>query len=779
MKRFIPLILSLLLIFSLAACEVPASEPETADAPESVSIPTPEETAEPVFSDAPPVDEYERATWYGFVPDELADADPNSTVTWAQYCEMLGNMIAAYDESKLPEWERMTADAPDTAMKRDGAAVSLLFAGKLMDILYFNASFDWNAEFESYDWGAHSSWDYPVFDWKQPCYITDAWHDENNCVGLAVGYIIYRHSCITNAPLLDADDSGWRADGDLTLKDAAVSVVRLYESNEEIAIKTAEAILATVMKNDKAKQLAAEADTRKQEILSSQTAIVKSDEYIQGETYTGTAYYVSNSGNDDNDGLSPDTPFATMERLARINFEYGDAIFFERGGIWRAATLPSSIRGTEGITLSAYGEGEKPRLYGSPENGGGSEKWELYYKGENGEKIWKYINEMTDCPAIVGAGDVCIARRDMAYWDGSAFKVYEDITQNYVFTEQLKNHELFVDLPYAESMMPDNLFYREWNKARGCYTYLTGPLYVRNDEGNPGELYDSIEFIAAYGLTDGLSEYTTLDNLNISYSSRTVCLGGSAEGKSIDHITCQNCVASWCGGQIHRFGSSPTETQYGYAVIDGGGFNTNGSYETIKNCYAHHCFQEGIALETFADDTEPCEHVVLDDNVVEYCVMGLTVINWDEEPRAKHLLENISVRNNYVMYSGFENYYNIPNLRPPTDDGSWDWGAALGKLVTDTDAFDGKGGPNANDGSYVVSGNTFAFSLGNLTRVNFYFEEYMNYLDGNTFAQLPGFSWFEIYNFNVERGVQRKRFTDAAEAMSWLKEKNATVITFD
>ena len=221
-------------------------------------------------------------------------------------------------------------------------------------------------------------------------------------------------------------------------------------------------------------------------------------------------------------------------------------------------------------------------------------------------------------------------------------------------------------------------------------------------------------------------------------------------------------------------------TQYGYARIDGGGFNINGSYETIRNCYAHHCFQEGIALETFDDDTETCEYVTIEDNVVEYCPMGLLVINWDEERREEHLFENISVKNNYVMYSGFENYYNFPVMLPPTEEGAdWDWGAAIGKLATDARGAGGFG-PDAHGGSYVSSGNTFAFAFSNLYRMVFYYEEYMNYLKGNTYVQIPGFSWFEIYNYGTyEYGGARKRFLDPEEAMKWLHDENAAIITFD
>ncbi|MFR5931980.1 MAG: hypothetical protein ACLUGG_01900, partial [Oscillospiraceae bacterium] len=51
-------------------------------------------------------------------------------MTWAQFCSMLGKMIAQYDQSKLEQWEKETADAPNEKMRRDGGMVALLFAAK-------------------------------------------------------------------------------------------------------------------------------------------------------------------------------------------------------------------------------------------------------------------------------------------------------------------------------------------------------------------------------------------------------------------------------------------------------------------------------------------------------------------------------------------------------------------------------------------------------------------------------------------------------------------------
>ena len=48
-----------------------------------------------------PDDEYDRAVWYGFLPEELAELEPeNTVVTWNQYCSMLGRAIKLHDAAK-------------------------------------------------------------------------------------------------------------------------------------------------------------------------------------------------------------------------------------------------------------------------------------------------------------------------------------------------------------------------------------------------------------------------------------------------------------------------------------------------------------------------------------------------------------------------------------------------------------------------------------------------------------------------------------------------------
>lgn len=77
-------------------------------------------------------------------------------------------------------------------------------------------------------------------------------------------------------------------------------------------------------------------------------------------------YYVSPDGNDNNDGLSTDSPWATVAKVNETLYDPGTQILFERGGEWRERLVASSS-GAEGmpIVYGAYGEGTRPTFYGS------------------------------------------------------------------------------------------------------------------------------------------------------------------------------------------------------------------------------------------------------------------------------------------------------------------------------------------------------------------------------------------------------------------------------
>jgi hypothetical protein len=82
--------------------------------------------------------------------------------------------------------------------------------------------------------------------------------------------------------------------------------------------------------------------------------------------YSGTVHYVSNDGDDNNDGLTPQTAWETISKVNSESFSPGDAVLFRRGDIWREMLMISSSGNQENpITFSYYGNGEQPAIYGS------------------------------------------------------------------------------------------------------------------------------------------------------------------------------------------------------------------------------------------------------------------------------------------------------------------------------------------------------------------------------------------------------------------------------
>ncbi|MBK7978947.1 MAG: hypothetical protein IPK06_02825 [Ignavibacteriae bacterium] len=81
----------------------------------------------------------------------------------------------------------------------------------------------------------------------------------------------------------------------------------------------------------------------------------------------GTTYYIdATNGNDNYDGLTPETSWQTISKLNTMYFNPGDEILFKRGEEWREQFNPTSS-GSEKfpIIIGAYGSGNKPIFNGA------------------------------------------------------------------------------------------------------------------------------------------------------------------------------------------------------------------------------------------------------------------------------------------------------------------------------------------------------------------------------------------------------------------------------
>jgi len=76
-----------------------------------------------------------------------------------------------------------------------------------------------------------------------------------------------------------------------------------------------------------------------------------------------TTYYVSNNGNDSNNGTSTSSPWRTISKVNSTNLNPGDMVLFRRGDSFNGRiVVDRSGNSSNWITYGAYGSGNKPRI---------------------------------------------------------------------------------------------------------------------------------------------------------------------------------------------------------------------------------------------------------------------------------------------------------------------------------------------------------------------------------------------------------------------------------
>lgn len=501
-----------------------------------------------------------------------------------------------------------------------------------------------------------------------------------------------------------------------------------------------------------------EAMERRETILTSENQIVWDETLTPGKTYTGTAYYVSNKGDDENDGLSPETAWATLDRVNKAPLEYGDAVFFERGGVWRDTTVETK----KGVTYSAYGEGEKPWICASPENGGDPALWSLWWEGENGEKIWLYHRDMPDCGAMV-LNEEIVAQKVLGYWSGTEFLHYIGpanwTPDDFNLDEQLSQPafdvtaELTENLTFfsqADSTLPDTLpvYLTGWEWDGNI---PVGELYFRCDEGNPGEIYKSIEFQTQCPLFDNIADGCVLDNLFVGFAGDGVVTVG--EGRD---VTIQNCEVGWVGGVIAAYNTGDVSTGYGGGIQRLAGDLGGGGTENIriKNNYVHHMYHAGAGMEIFDEQGEERQLVVgkqFTGNLFYQCASGLTFFNWDQEVDPEHKFVNCLYEDNWVLFTGLEDWMD-QSFSP---------------------AFAHEGGPNLQEGC-AVRNNVFFVARSAIVYIQTYVEAYFPDFEGNTYVQYSDIPLIHSDSANLETDIY-----DPQTALEVLGDESGTVVLLD
>lgn len=79
----------------------------------------------------------------------------------------------------------------------------------------------------------------------------------------------------------------------------------------------------------------------------------------------GTAYFVSDAGDDNSNGTSPATAWKSLAKVNAATLEPGDSVSFRRGDVWTGGLFVNSSGSDKAaITLNSYGSGNLPTIVG-------------------------------------------------------------------------------------------------------------------------------------------------------------------------------------------------------------------------------------------------------------------------------------------------------------------------------------------------------------------------------------------------------------------------------
>lgn len=650
MIRLTALLLVLTMVLSLAACG--GSAPAETEAPAATeAVPTatetvPEETAPPESA------EIQAILAQGWVPEGLRQ-NLDKTIRWDEMIELLESAIVCYDPMAVEAWHAvLISDMARNDMERDEGMLAIYEAACALGIgnkarnnwLEVNAYYNNHCDpSDRYDPSTASmvfnnlpdpsagGMDLDNANMIAPYENNPGQQAGWDYITCARFYSMGQSSGANPEPFFAYSDEDTRYDDPLTRREAITAAAKLIQAYE--AVHSGGYVIPETDWED---PLLAEAKTAREAILNSPTAITKGEKLVLGETYTGTAYYVSNSGDDGNDGQSPETAWATLKKVAKAKLKYGDAVFFERGGTWFG-----QLKMQYGVTYSAYGEGAKPILTGAPLDSAQEDKWTLHAETADGGKIWQYSEPMMDAGVILLNGGEVVARKAYPIWNEKEYTNADG--EPYIVEEELADLMFFSALNLRGVKL--------WDTIEG--DGRTGTLYLRCDAGNPGAVFEKIEIaVLSSGTTTADKGWNAVDNL---YFHCYATSGMDCNNHS--NIVYQNCETDWCGGAIKYYRNSWYNPEDIMITVSGGGMLLFGSDLTCKNNYIHDCESKGIAIVTnFSDGNRAWlkrDNLLAQGNVVERC--GMNVYMWVDSAAKGKLVafEDIRFTDNYFVNGGY------------------------------------------------------------------------------------------------------------------------------
>ncbi|MBQ9964797.1 MAG: hypothetical protein IJP14_06735, partial [Clostridia bacterium] len=364
-------------------------------------------------------------------------------------------------------------------------------------------------------------------------------------------------------------------------------------------------------------------------------------------------YYISPSGNDANDGKSPETAWRNVDaiNLHSDEIQAGDAVLFERGGIYRSVTsllaepIPEGVQRTDaqmivyaqsGVTYGAYGDPDKPKpaIYSCHKNYAWGELWQET-KFEN---IWKVYTPCSDAGSVVfNHGEAVGIKR---------FGVGVDNNNNGSVDKDENGNTL-----WEKAITPRNVGEYLTKNFEYYHDHRNGVLYLYLDKGCPSDLYDDIEICPRDGVFKILTgvENVHIDNLAIKY----VGFYGISAAEGTRGVTVTNCEMGWIGGCQWYFDTFSEGSRIGNAIE----FWETTTDAFVENNWIYQVYDAGLSPQGIgSDDISVYTNLVMRENLVEYCTYS---IEWFDRNGADANKDHDSqwngyyIENNILRFAGY------------------------------------------------------------------------------------------------------------------------------
>ena len=360
----------------------------------------------------------------------------------------------------------------------------------------------------------------------------------------------------------------------------------------------------------------------------------------------GKIYYVSSiEGNDACAGNSPAQPWRTLEKASSAQLMPGDAVLFKRGEIFRGQIICR-----EGVTYGAWGQGEKPKIYGWTHDLADSSLWELFDKQH---AIYHLREKIPDCGTLVFNDGESASRKLIPSFMGGRFVCRNCPDQDFMMENEM-THDLDLFCSCLAKMTTAPSHGEDWPIPAVRDT--VGDLYLRCDAGNPGDVFQSIEALPGYNLmVVGSKNHVTIDNLCLKYGGAHAIGAGGPCVRGL-HVT--NCEIGWIGGTIqHYLGTDPnypqgtrgTVTRFGNGIEIYGGCD---DYLCANNCI-YQIYDAGITHQFTVKD-EPCHmsHIRYTGNLIDKCVYSIEYF-LANTAQTGSTMDDIEIDHNFLRFAGY------------------------------------------------------------------------------------------------------------------------------